>query len=319
MAQTGVSVVMPVYNGERFLAETIESVLSQTFKDLELIAVDDGSSDASLSILEEYAERDPRVVVLRLNHGGLPVAVNAGIRQAKYDLIARIDSDDRMLPQRLERQVSFLEERPYLSVACSDCIFIDTSGRRIGRSSCRIDVDRGKRERCPGLFVELAHPTVIMRKADVIAVGGYREDLRYAEDRHLWGRLATSGFSIECQNEYLVEFRLHGGAMTMSRAEMQREICAWIDLNIVRRLDGVPEFSMEEFRAWEQRQPLTTKLKDRIRFTSIHSFKKASRFYGERKYLRCALSLATAVSLNPGQMVGRVLSRITSREARLTT
>jgi len=314
MPGIGISVVMPFYNGERFVAETIESVLNQSVRELELIAVDDGSTDSSLDIVTAYARRDPRVVVLRRNHAGVAAAANAAIRLARYDLIARIDSDDRMLPNRLERQLCFFEQRPQLAVGCSDCYFIDAFGKRIGRSSCRVDVEKGTRERRPSLFLELAQSTVMMRKKVFLDVGEYPEELFYAEDRDLWGRIATNGFSIECQKEFLVEFRLHGGALTMTRAEKQREICSWIDFNIVRRLERRPELSLEEFLEWEEKEPFTKRMRERLDFKALHSFKKASRHYGEGRYLRCALALATAVSLNPS-MASRVLSRIQNHDA----
>jgi glycosyltransferase involved in cell wall biosynthesis len=315
MPKSGVSVVMPIYNGERFVAETIESVLNQSLREIELIAVDDGSTDSSPDILAGYARRDSRVVVLRQNQAGVPTAANTGTRRAKYDLVARIDADDRMLPDRLERQLSFFERRPHLAVACSNCYFIDVSGKRIGQSSCSIDVEKGRRERRPSLFLELTHSTVMMRKKLFFEVGGYREDLFYGDDRHLWGLMATNGFSIECQNEFLTEYRLHGGALTMGMAEMQRELCTWIDLNIVRRLEGQPELSLGEFRLWEERQPFVRRMRERLNFKALHSFKKASRFYGERRYLKCAFSLAVAVSLNPTHIVDRAFSRIQNRDA----
>jgi glycosyltransferase involved in cell wall biosynthesis len=314
MMQTGVSVVMAVYNGERFVRETIDSVLNQTFAEFELVAVDDGSTDSSLEILNAYTRNDSRVVIVRQNHGGLPAALNAGIRHAKYDLIARIDSDDRMLPNRLERQVAFLEPRPEIAVACSDCYFLDITGKRIGQSSCVVDVERGRRERNPGLFLDFAHPTVMMRKKVLQEVGGYREDLSYGEDRHLWGYLVTRGYSIECQHEFLTEFRLHGGSMTMNRAQQQHEISSWINTNVVRLLEGKPELSREEFRAWKQQQPFATKVRDHLDFKSIHNFKRATRFYGEGKYLQCAFSLAAAVTLNPGRMIKRIASRMQAIE-----
>jgi glycosyltransferase involved in cell wall biosynthesis len=319
MPKPGVSVVMPIYNGERFVAETIESVLNQSLREIELIAIDDGSTDSSPDILAGYARRDSRVFVLRQNQAGVSAAANAGIRRAKYDLIARIDSDDRMMPNRLERQLWFLERRPHLAVACSNCYFIDASGERIGQSSHNTDVETGKRERRPSLFLELTQSTVMMRKSAFFEVGGYCEALLYAEDRHLWGRIATNGFSIECQNEFLTEYRLHGGALTMGLAEMQREVCAWIDLNVVRRLEGQSELSLEEFRMWEERQPFVKRMRERLNFKALHSFKKASRFYGERRYLKCAFALAAAVSLNPTHIVNRVLSRIQKRDAPLCT
>ncbi len=310
----GVSVITAAYNAARFLPESIESVLNQTIRELELIVVDDGSTDSTVRILEDYARRDPRLKILRQHHKGVAAAANAGARHAAYDLIARIDSDDRMLPHRLERQLAFLKTNPHVDVACSNCYFINAAGKRIGASDCRVDVGRARRELNPALFLELAQSTVLMRKAAFWAVGGYREDLLYAEDRDLWGRLATAGFSIACQNEFLVEFRLHAGAMTMKRAALQHEICSYIDENVKRRFQGLPELSLAEFRLTKRRQPLLRRIRAGVGFAALHAFKKASRYYGEGRYGRCALSLAAAVSLNPAQ-ISRVLHRVQGHAA----
>ena len=301
---------MPVYNGERFLREAVESVLNQTLRELELIAVDDGSTDSSLDILTEYARTDPRVVIVRRKHAGLPAALNAGIRQAKYDLIARLDSDDRMLPNRLERQLWFLAQRPEAAVVCSDCFYIDINGKRLGQSACRVDVERGCRERELALFLDIVHPTVMMQKRFIEEAGGYREDLSYGEDRELWGQMVTGGMSIECQGENLIEYRMHGGAMTMSRAAEQDEICGWLNENVLRRLDARPELTREQYRAWRRQRSLLTKVRHQLGVRSIHSFKMATRFYGERRYLPFVLSLATAITFDPIRIVRRLHSRL---------
>jgi glycosyltransferase involved in cell wall biosynthesis len=319
MNQTGISVVMTVFNGERFVRQTIESTIKQTMPSLELIAVDDGSTDSTPSILAEYARKDPRIVVVRQKNRGVPAAINEGIRHAKYDLIARVDSDDVMLPHRLERQLWFIDRHPEAAVVCSNCYFIDATGRRIGQSSCVVDVERGRRERRPGLFLEITHSTVLMRKDALLAVGGYPEDLFYGDDRNLWGRFVTNGYTIKCQNEFLVDFRLHGSSLTMSRAAQQHDICAWNDFNVIRRLDGEPELSREEFRDWKEKMPLAAKIRDRLEFKALHSFKRASRYYGEGQYLKCAFWLATAVLLNPLHIVKRVWSRLQPREVPVST
>ena len=104
---------MPVYNGEKFIAEAIESILQQTFADFEFIIVDDGSTDGSAAIIQEYAERDPRISCLQFSENkGVAVARNTGIARASGELVTGMDSDDVSLPQRLEKQVAFLEAQP---------------------------------------------------------------------------------------------------------------------------------------------------------------------------------------------------------------
>jgi glycosyltransferase involved in cell wall biosynthesis len=310
-----VSIVMTVYNGERFLAESVESVLNQTMPNFELIAVDDGSTDSSRKILERYASLDTRVKVISRAHAGVPAAANLGVRHAKYQLIARTDSDDRMLPDRLERQIAFLNEHQRVQLVCSNCHFINAAGRRIGSSSCRVDVEHAQTELRPSLCLELIQSTVLMRKGAFLALGGYRENLPYAEDRDLWGRFVTSGLAITVQPAYLVEFRLHTGAMTMKKAFMQHEICSFIDENVRRRFRGMPEISFSAFQRANRSAPAILRLREKTEFLALHAFKRASRHYGEGQYLKCALSMAAAVSLNPAHIMRRLRQRIQIREA----
>src|SRR5579864_5984497 len=107
-----ISVVMGVYNAQRYVSEAIESVLNQTFGDFEFIVVDDGSTDRTPAILQEYQARDPRLKVLRIAHAGIVAAANAGLAIARAELIARADADDVCLPERFARQVSYMGDHP---------------------------------------------------------------------------------------------------------------------------------------------------------------------------------------------------------------
>ena len=103
--KAGVSVVMPAYNSDRFIAEAIESILNQTYRHFEFLIVNDGSTDETSSIASNYAERDPRVRVIESNHGGPSRALNTGIEHAEYEWLAIMHADDVSLPNRLERQL----------------------------------------------------------------------------------------------------------------------------------------------------------------------------------------------------------------------
>src|SRR5262245_39958720 len=112
-----VSVVMPAYNGERFVVEAVRSILAQTFRDFELIVVDDGSTDRTAELVAAEQSRDPRVVVHRQpSNQGFRIALNAGCALARGELIARMDADDVSLPERFERQVAFLRAHPEVGV-----------------------------------------------------------------------------------------------------------------------------------------------------------------------------------------------------------
>src|ERR1700726_1508117 len=107
-----ISVLMPVYNAERYVAEAVESILSQTFADFEFIIIDDGSKDRSLAILEEYAARDPRIRLVSRPNTGIVKALNQGLALASGELVARMDADDIAMPERLAKQRDYLADHP---------------------------------------------------------------------------------------------------------------------------------------------------------------------------------------------------------------
>ena len=306
-----VSVVMVVYNGEKFLGEAVESVLAQTFRDFEFVVVDDGSTDRTPSILREYSRNDPRMRLVEAPHEGIAAARNLALVEARYELIAVIDADDRMLPDRLERQLWFLDQNPGVSVCCSFAYLIDVRGKRIATSSHPVDVDAGIRELNPSLFMEIVHSSVMAAKADILAVGGYRGMPAPLEDRDLWGRLVAAGFQIRCQHERLVEYRLHGSALSASG--WSRE-CEWIDLNVVRRLRGDPEIPLEHFSQSQEGRSLARRLRSSIVHAALNHYKRATRHYAERRWLECAAALLAATLVRPKWTLSRALSGVIARK-----
>ena len=128
MIEPRVSVLMPAWNAERFLDEAVASVLEQTLRNFELIAIDDGSSDGSKRRLEEWASRDSRVVVLSrpdTGFSGIAGALNDGLERARGEYIARMDADDVCYPERFERQVEFLDRHPECALVGCDHLEVD--------------------------------------------------------------------------------------------------------------------------------------------------------------------------------------------------
>ncbi len=128
MTSKNVSVIMPVYNGERYLEAAVESILNQTFSDFEFIITDDGSTDTSLALLRRYANRDPRIRLISRPNTGYVKALIEAVPLAKGKYIARMDADDISLPERFERQVRFLEQNPDYAVVGSKVLLIDSDG-----------------------------------------------------------------------------------------------------------------------------------------------------------------------------------------------
>jgi glycosyltransferase involved in cell wall biosynthesis len=195
-----ISVVMPVHNAAPTLAAAVDSLLGQTEPAWELVAIDDGSTDASRAILEAYARRDRRIRVIRAERRGLVSALNAGLSATAGPLVARVDADDVCLPERLARQRRHLESRPALGLVASRVRFGGDPERAAGYARY---VDWTNRlltheEISLARFVEspLAHPSVMFRRTLVERWGGYA-DGDFPEDYELWLRWLEAGVRIE--------------------------------------------------------------------------------------------------------------------------
>lgn len=201
---------MPVFNGERFIAEAVESVLASRFDDLELLVLlDDGSTDESAAAAARAAAGDPRVRLIAHPHAPPSVARNIGLREARGDLIANLDSDDAMFPDRLARQVSYLDRHPECVAVGSRALFVDAEGRplRVGiRAFTHEEIDRAHLEGRGGAIL---NPTATFRRQVAVAVGGYTSDLlTTGEDHDLWLRMAEAG-RLTNLTDVLIRYRVH--------------------------------------------------------------------------------------------------------------
>lgn len=180
---------MSVYNGERYLEEAIESILAQTFRDFELLIVDDGSTDKSAKILAGAASRDVRIrIVTNPSNIGLTRSLNKALAEARGTLIARMDADDIALPERLERQIAFLQNNPEVGVVGTAYRFINGRGETIGEKV--ILGDNRLIQRVLIRFNPFLHSSVMIRKGLLDRIGGYDERYKKAQDYDLWMRLA---------------------------------------------------------------------------------------------------------------------------------
>lgn len=186
-----VSIVMPVYNAEQYLAEAVVSILNQTYKNIELVAVNDGSKDNSQAILEEFAKNDTRLRIIRQKNTGIVGALNRGIKESKGVYIARMDADDVSFLRRIEKQVKLLDEAPNAVLVATGFEVIDEDSEFMYREIIpRANADL---KRTLLLYNPIAHGSVLLRKAAVEKIGGYSADCGPTEDYELWMRLSKEG------------------------------------------------------------------------------------------------------------------------------
>ena len=190
-----VSVFIPVHNGEKYLAQAIESVLGQTHRELELVVIDDGSTDGSLAIMERYARADRRVRVFTQENRGVTATGNRGLEEARGDWVARLDADDLFFPEKIERQLAFVKRHPDLRIAGTRGWFINDRGRSLGLVGTEGPFTREEflRRRQSGEPVYFIHSSTLMHRETMLAIGGYRTQFVQAEDVDLWLRAAERG------------------------------------------------------------------------------------------------------------------------------
>ena len=226
-----VSVVMPAYNAEPYIAEAIESILAQTLEDFEFIVVDDGSTDATAEIAARYAERDSRIVLLRNERNlNLPASINRGICSARGRYVARMDADDWSYPQRLERQVALMEANPVVVISGGAMEICGPSLTPIDRREYNL-TDVTVRARI-FRYSPFSHPAVIFRTEAARAVGGYDDGLFAAEDYDFYFRIGRHGEFANLPGVVL-KLRTHPRSLSRSLSTRQERLTLYIRLKAV--------------------------------------------------------------------------------------
>jgi len=225
---------MPVYNAGRYLRPAVESILVQTFRDFELVVVDDGSKDDSPAILREYEAKDSRIKILSRPNTGIVGALNDGLAAARGEFIARMDSDDLSTPERFEKQVTYLREHRECVLVGSQVLLIDPEGAPL---SPKWDTEYTHEKIDEGHLKghwPLVHPTVMIRREALALVGGYRSKYQYLEDLDLFLRLAEVG-KLASLRDVLLHYRLHPGSICHTREKDQDSLRPDLEADVYKR------------------------------------------------------------------------------------
>jgi GT2 family glycosyltransferase len=215
-----IGVILPVKNGAPYIAAAVGSILTQTFANFELLAIDDGSADGTDKILAALARSDARLRVLANPGTGLVDALNHGAASSAAPLIARMDADDIALPERLQRQYEFLAAHPDIDVVGSQVAFIDENGAPTGTTTALPENPEAV-ARTLLKYCCIRHPTVMMRRTAFERAGGYRAQVPAAEDLDLWLRMAEHG-RLANMPDALLQYRLHAGQVSQAKIWTQR-------------------------------------------------------------------------------------------------
>ncbi|QSA98980.1 glycosyltransferase family 2 protein [Methylococcus sp. EFPC2] len=270
------SVIIPAYNAERFLAETLESVYAQTRLPLEIIVIDDGSSDGTEAVAKGFEGRTPELIYVKQENAGPSRARNTGIGLARGNWLAFLDADDLWLADKLERQIDVLRLHPEVTLLSSDASqfnekgeFITSSHLRFGYTDFSGIIDE------PFLRLLEANPiftaTVLLKTDWARKTRGFDESMIYAEDYDLWLRVAYAGGVIACQPDTLMRKRAH-------------------DTNLTRNDEPFYHAKVSILKRLCQTLPKNHEFGDDIRWHYVNSRKSVSYyFYLHKRYFRAVI------------------------------
>lgn len=294
-----VSVIMPVYNGEKYLKKAIEGILSQTFKDFELIIINDGSNDKTLEIIKSYA--DSRIRLISQENKGIIYSLNRGIAESRGKYIARMDADDISLPERLEKQREFLENNPEYGIIGSTYFIMNQDGAITGVQPVLLYDEDLKNEII--FQTVFGHGTVMMRKNIINWLGGYSDSKNslHVEDYELWIRIAQKT-KIANLPDILYIWRVNPEGISRSKEATQRINAKNIKNSQLRKLSDLHIFETKRLfkykneEVWYDSKKYTIRRRDRLSFLY---FRIGYFSFKQRRILQGIKAIILSLALNP--------------------
>ena len=203
-----ISVVMSVYNAEKYLRFSIESILNQTYTDFEFIIINDCSEDDSLKIINEYSKNDSRIITVNNDTNlGLTRNLNKGLTIARGEYIARMDADDISILDRFEKQMCYFQKNEHIDILGGFCVDIDESGKVIRKRKAPLS----HKEIISSIYKvnPIYHPTVIFKKQKIANIGFYNEEYKVVQDYDLWFRSIANNLIIQNLPDILLKYRIN--------------------------------------------------------------------------------------------------------------
>ena len=245
-----VSVVMPVYNCAQYLRESIDSILKQTFRNFEFIIINDGSTDMTPEILNEYENKDSRIKIINQTNRGIVAALNKGLFEAKGEWIFRMDGDDVALPHRFAVQIEAINKNPRLVLLGGWCQQINSQGTplKINKYPTNHDALVRSLETLRPFF---PHPTACFRRDIIMQLGGYRERFSQSQDTDLWLRLVGLG-EFACCEHVVLQLRKHEDNVSNLQSRLQQLKGVAALSCYFRRKVGISDPSQMDEEVWQK-------------------------------------------------------------------
>jgi glycosyltransferase involved in cell wall biosynthesis len=235
-----ISVIVPAYNAFRFVGRALESILTQTMTDFELVVIDDGSTDGTGAIIDAYAARDPRMRVEHQANAGRPKALNRAIALARGNYIARMDADDIALPDRLQRQAAFLDLHPEVGIVGGSIKAIDETERKLNTFKYPVAPSAIRAQAATGSPMLIAGPTPMARREFLISLGGFRTTFEFAQDYDLALR-ALEKSDLANLDAVVVYYRFSSGQVSQKHSRRQSALAEVARISARLRKEGKPD------------------------------------------------------------------------------
>ncbi len=319
MNQPLVTVLLTAYNAEAFLAEALESIIQQTYPNMEILLVDDGSTDSSLAIMQEFQARDSRIRIDQHENMGITKSSNRALQMAQGDIIVRLDADDIMVPNRVEEQVKFLLENPEVTMVSSDCLVINDEGKTVGTQIMPgyDTIAHSRKMATAHNTVVAAHTAFAAYKKNILDVGGYNESIRCVVDQELFTRMVEQGNNLIILRKFLVKYRIYRGSVVGKNSKnflLQRTESFVRECMMCRRL-GKPEPSYDDFMESLEKQPFLKKMQRYRKYYAHYYYRSALQYIGMKDYPRIVYSVFLAIFFAPYGMSRKIYRQIKRKYA----
>lgn len=200
-----ISIIMPVYNTEKYVAEAIDSALNQTFENFEFIIIDDWSTDSSRNIIQKYVQQDKRIKAFQnVKNKGVSQTLNKAIQKSNTNYLVRMDADDIMHPQRIEKQYQYMIENPTVGIISTDIYIMNEKWDKIWTRKYNKNISKIIFNESP-----ICHPATLYKKDIILKLGWYNSQYDAAEDYELWLRAYMHKINFHILPDFLLSYRVY--------------------------------------------------------------------------------------------------------------
>jgi glycosyltransferase involved in cell wall biosynthesis len=306
-----VSIVIAAYNAEKYLRKAIESCLNQTYQNIEIIIINDGSTDKTHDIIEEYCAKDDRIRAVHQKNSGVGASRNLGNGMAKGEYIVVMDADDIMYPNLIEEQISYLEKNLEVDAVSCWAEYIDERDKHIGNFIFPNDLQTKEQffeYKKNNKYLVMLHPGSIYRKAALLKVGGYR-NIRPSQDSDMWNRLVEQNSIIIVRPLILMKYRLYESSINTSLNIKIHFSLHWQIQNFKRRREGIEEISFEQYMKEFAQKPLMYRLNfKRTAYSNLFA-RKAMIEKSRSNIFLLFYYLTIAFLLNPYSIIKKIIKQ----------